>query len=439
MKWLKLVEAHAHSVAHLSVSVCMSGLIIAVMRFLVALMSTLSCRTSASQPAGIDECLPPSAKRVRRFHDTTEEELEVASKGIVPKNTKGNNRWALNNFEAWRASHNASHADSPCPDNILLTCTAEELDTWLSRFVMETRKEDGTRFPARSIKLLLSGLQRYMRASSPTPFNIFDKSDNRFRRFRGTRDTVFKELLADGVGAVIHHHEPFSLDEEDALWHAGVLGTNTPQTLQRAVFYYAGKTLCLRGGEEHRSLRRSQFVELEDSFKYIEHGSKTRRGGFNQLHLQGKSVVIYRDTSAGHRCFYSILKLYISKLPPSPDSKANDDVFYLQAFTKVPNDPAEPWYYSTPVGKNKLNGMVRKMCDEAGLKPKTNHSLRTTGATALVDAGVPEKLVEEVTGRRSLECLRRYEHTTEQQQRAVSRSMTSGQRFSPGTTASGSV
>ena len=124
---------------------------------------------SASQPAGIDECLPPSAKRVRRFHDATEEELEVASKGIVPKNTKGNNRWALNNFEAWRASHNASHADSPCPDNILLTCTAEELDTWLSRFVMETRKEDGTRFPARSIKLLLSGLQRYMRASSPTP------------------------------------------------------------------------------------------------------------------------------------------------------------------------------------------------------------------------------------------------------------------------------
>ena len=32
---------------------------------------------------------------------------------------------------------------------------------------------------------------------SPTPFNIFDKSDNRFRRLRDTCDTVFKELLAD--------------------------------------------------------------------------------------------------------------------------------------------------------------------------------------------------------------------------------------------------
>ena len=95
-----------HSVARLSVSVCMSGLIIADEIFrgvdVDALLSDIKdCHVeSASQPAGMDECRPPSTKRVRRFHHATEEELEVASKGFVPKNTKGNNRWALNNSEA---------------------------------------------------------------------------------------------------------------------------------------------------------------------------------------------------------------------------------------------------------------------------------------------------------------------------------------------------
>ena len=42
------------------------------------------------------------------------------------------------------------------------------------------------------------------------------------------------------------------------------------------------------------------------------------------------------------------------------------------------------------------------MCKEAGIKEKkSNHSLRATGATALFNAGVPEKLIRDVTGHRS--------------------------------------
>ena len=33
------------------------------------------------------------------------------------------------------------------------------------------------------------------------------------------------------------------------------------------------------------------------------------------------------------------------------------------------------------------------ICAEAGVTRKTNHSLRATGATALFNAGVPEKFV----------------------------------------------
>ena len=66
------------------------------------------------------------------------------------------------------------------------------------------------------------------------------------------------------------------------------------------------------------------------------------------------------------------------------------------------------------------------MCEAVGLPPRTNHSLRVTGATTLFTKNVPENLIQEVTGHRSLECLRRYEKTT---QRAVSKCLTSSSQY----------
>ena len=61
------------------------------------------------------------------------------------------------------------------------------------------------------------------------------------------------------------------------------------------------------------------------------------------------------------------------------------------------------------------------MCEEAGLsKHKTNHSLRVTGATSLYKGGVSEQEIQQRTGHRSIEALRKYERTGEEQHKAVS-------------------
>ena len=65
--------------------------------------------------------------------------------------------------------------------------------------------------------------------------------------------------------------------------------------------------------------------------------------------------------------------------------------------------------------------MLKEICSEAGITGhKTNHSLRTTGASELFEAGVPEKIIKERTGHHSLEALYIYEHTTFKQHQAVS-------------------
>ena len=73
------------------------------------------------------------------------------------------------------------------------------------------------------------------------------------------------------------------------------------------------------------------------------------------------------------------------------------------------------------MGEHKLAGMVKEMFCKIGVTGKTNHSLRATGASTLFEANVPEKLIQERTGHRSLKALRLYERTTDKQHEDVSK------------------
>ena len=87
----------------------------------------------------------------------------------------------------------------------------------------------------------------------------------------------------------------------------------------------------------------------------------------------------------------------------------------------APKDSLAPWFHSIPVGKNVLGNMMKTMSQAADLgKGVTNHSLRAYGATELFRSNVPEKLVQQRTGHRSLEALRKYEHVAEEQVMDVS-------------------
>ena len=50
----------------------------------------------------------------------------------------------------------------------------------------------------------------------------------------------------------------------------------------------------------------------------------------------------------------------------------------------------------------------------------TNHSLRATSATSMFDMGIPERVIQERTGHKSLEALRTYEKMNSRQHETVS-------------------
>ena len=135
-------------------------------------------------------------------------------------------------------------------------------------------------------------------------------------------DSLDRKLRSEGVGAEKHLAKPFTIDDENKFWSLGEMGMNTPVSLLQAVFYYNGKIFCLRGGEEHRNLKVSQFRRTEKGYTYTETSSKNCQGGMSQLKLKKKCIEIVENKEAGDRCHCKLLDAYISKL--LKEAKAKD-------------------------------------------------------------------------------------------------------------------
>ena len=357
---------------------------------------------------------------------TSSVEMDKICKGFVPKNTEKATNWAVRVFEQWRVERNRATSDDSemCPSNLLQCPVQVSLNYWLSRFVVEAHREDGQPYPPTSISNLLAGLYRECRKYDPNCPNFMNRKDPTFKELNGALQVRYRELHEGGVGAVVKHAAVVSPDEEQALWDSKVVGDHDPLALQRAVFFYVGKTFCLRGGQEQRGLKPSQFIRSlnPDCYTYVENGSKNK-SGVNPKE-KNKVIPVYANSAARPRCLVYLLDKYFSKFSP----KGKDmDVFYLHPVSKKVSDD-EPWYECSPVGKEKLRKYMEMMCREAGItEKKTNHSLRATGATALFSAGVPEKLIRDVTGHKS-NALQLYERPSVAQKEAVLGILVQGKR-----------
>ena len=86
---------------------------------------------------------------------------------------------------------------------------------------------------------------------------------------------------------------------------------------------------------------------------------------------------------------------------------------------KFPTDSSLPAYTRQRVGINTLKGFLNLITSEAGLSGFTNHCLRATAMTRMYNSGVPEKVIADKSGHRSIDGLRAYEHPSMELYRAA--------------------
>ena len=183
----------------------------------------------------------------------------------------------------WKTSRNETFCEDTkkqVPDDVLETSSPEVICKWFGLYVAETQKLDGSCYPPKTIYLLLNGLLRHMRFVNPNCPNFFDLNNKQFSSLHTIMDNLFRKLRSDGVGSSSKAAAVFTREDEDKLWDLGVLGTENPKALLRAVFFLNGKNFSLRGGEEHRSLRFTQIERKLDPncYIYTENTSKNRTG-----------------------------------------------------------------------------------------------------------------------------------------------------------------
>jgi len=223
--------------------------------------------------------------------------------------------------------------------------------------------------------------------------NIFQ--DVSFKLLKNVCDSVFKKLYSKGIGVETKATLVILMNEEDKLWTSGMLSMDSPIGLLRAVFFYNGKHFCLRGGQEQRNLKLSQFVRETavvsgkefGCYIYREFGSKNHQGEFNCLNLQNKVVKQYENIAASERCNVKLLDKYFELLPQEAWS---NDVIYLTPLSKNQVIHRNLGIVSKiPVGRNCLNAMLKEMCQEAKISGNfINHSLCAYGATTMFQAHV---------------------------------------------------
>ena len=191
-----------------------------------------------------------------------------------------------------------------------------------------------------------------------------------FRKLQGTMDTHFRKLRQAGVWAEVKHSGTIS-HEEDLFWELGILGTSTPLALLRSVFYYNGKVLCLRGGDEHRQLKFSQLKRVSKGYIYTENGS----GGVAQMKIENKVVPSYASTNTENkeRCHVYLLDLYMEKVPKDALSK---DAFYLRPVAKVSDTLGSPAFL--------LEKTCCRRCCQQCAKRLELHTKLTTGCVPRV-------------------------------------------------------
>ena len=229
------------------------------------------------------------SKKSERFTVCSSEDLQRASKKAVPKNTTVAINWAFRLFEDWVSHSNELEGHCYSVEDLLSHDDSAKVSEILSLFCLDIKQQNGKPYTPKSVLQILVNLQNYAREKDKECFHFMNPKDERFTQIHTVLDNLSHKLHKQGVGANKIQARVVTVSEEEQLWQSGVMGSDTPHTLQNSVFYLCGIYLCLRGGDEHRELKITQFVIQEvdnphnpsEKIKrstYIENGSKNRSG-----------------------------------------------------------------------------------------------------------------------------------------------------------------
>ena len=298
----------------------------------------------------------------------------------------------------------------------------------LRQFYGEVRKQDGTEYSKNALQGIRSAIHRHI-TSAPwhRNFNILKDSE-----FKAGNNVLLGSLKVNKRGGKNKTKSFSAISPEDMrkLMESGVLSTGSPEGLQNLVWFSLQFYLCRRGCEGVQDLKKDSFVFLKDSSgqEYVQlaynEASKNHPGGFTDTNDPIRKMF----ATGGPLCPVNALKTYLSKLHP------HHEALYQQCNT-TSTYTDEFWYLPAKVGIKKLQGMMSKLSLEAKLSRRyTNHCLRATCISTLMNSGFDPLTVTRLSGHRNVQSVLSYcrdvgDHTKRRMGQTLTSSLTGLQQL----------
>ena len=206
-----------------------------------------------------------------------------------------------------------------------------------------------------------------------------------------------KSLVKQGRGNKPNACRDLTDEEEAKIYEAEEFGCS-PQALQRTLWWFLSMHFGFGARDKSRKLcwgnimlEKDPETGLEVLVWRAERGSKTRQG-LEGRHRRQHNPRIY--ATGTERCAILFYKLFRNHLPNKACSV--EFPFFLAVNYQSWHENSV-WYKCSPVSKKtttNIGKLISKATDTVGLlksgKKVSNHSVRKTSISRLLDAGVPE-------------------------------------------------
>jgi len=273
-----------------------------------------------------------------RYAPVTNDDLQSIREQRIPQSTKDKVKWAINLFRNWHDDWKMRVDDILKVYKSVDEMDSNDLNYCLKYFIPEIRKANGERYPPRTLKEIIAGIQHFYCYEINKQLSIF--LDQEFFETREILDAVMKQSAKEGYRKPVKRAAPVTMETEESLWTNGVFGRGDGKQVINTLIYYFGLNFSLRARQEQKNLifgERSQITleRDDDGFErlcYIERFSKNRSFGLHQSRKEPKMTFLYANPDES-RCIVSLYKFYIQHRPESHGLPGNE-AFYL---TPIPN------------------------------------------------------------------------------------------------------
>ena len=346
----------------------------------------------------------------------SQEEIDIFINEQKSVNTVKKPTTDMNAFNRYLAEINKQYLN-------ILYLPAQELDHLLSKFFKDIRKLNGEEYEPRTISSFQRSIHRFL-SDNKSQFNIL--RDKEFEMSRQVLAAKRKSLVNKaGKGNKPNATRSLTQEEEDKLFECGQFGMSGPEVLQRTMWWFLALHFGFRARDESRKSRWGdiQLQRNTDGREMLvwlcERGTKTRNGQENG-HQRSFQPKIYATGSERFPVEY--YKAFKSHRPV--EMNIADATFFLAVRHGNRHQNNNIWYMKSPLGKNEIGKFLSKAAQNAGLQRDggklSNHSVRKTCISRLLDANTPEIFVAQLSGHKNLQSLQSYKSASEQHQLQMS-------------------